>query len=153
MESTVKRRSALLIEVLVALTLISLCLLPLFSSQLKVRQKRREELAKIQLARLSRTVLATLKERIYAQTYSWQTLREGIQCEEPAVAVLIGKNKNVPYDCTLSLQEVEHCTRRQSGKCHLLLDATITFTRGNERFTITYPLLINKIGPGDVDAL
>lgn len=101
-----RKRSFLLIELFVALGLLSLCLLPILKTQLGIVQHSYATLRTLQEeAEVGRRFCA-LKEALYEHRYSWEALRTGIATQE------------------LSLRTVDHSTK-QTDASFLLVEATL----------------------------
>jgi hypothetical protein len=75
-QQNIRRRSFLLIEVLVSLTLIALCFFPLIKPLVAMRRADWSHLEKIQLQQISQLAFCRVKEKLYNQAYSWKELTE-----------------------------------------------------------------------------
>ncbi|MBI5346947.1 MAG: hypothetical protein HZB76_07390 [Chlamydiae bacterium] len=68
----VKKHHYFLVEVLIALSLILLCIVPLMQNPIKFFQSERKELEKLEYERISDLTFLELKEKLYKNEIPWK---------------------------------------------------------------------------------
>jgi hypothetical protein len=103
-------RSFLLLELIIALLLITLCVLPFVSIPSGVQREEMLFLQRLELQRLSDRTCASIKERIYTKEITWE------QLSHPK-----GK-RLLLIDDVVSLPLKELAKQRYSRKCYIYSD-------------------------------
>lgn len=77
-----RKRSFLLIELIISLFLITLCLFPLFKPFLNMQRFEMQKRKEIAAFREDRERFCKAKEDLFEHKYSWKELQKGISCED-----------------------------------------------------------------------
>lgn len=102
-----KYRPALLLEVLIAFSLIALCLFPLIKPQLAMIQLEKQYLEKMQRDQLARSFFLALKQELYENRGpDLAQLAKPFQGRLPSKKTLVAKNRPpVVYSCEYTLSQ------------------------------------------------
>lgn len=133
-----KRSNYLLLELLIAFSLVISCFFPLLKPHRIINKKSHEKLEKMQLEREARLVFYEIKKNFFEYPpYSWKEIKEGLPPREH-------KSKYVEnYTITFSTETKECCTKLKTKISYLLLDVHISCSReGVERAHFTFPLYV-----------
>ncbi len=100
----IKRRPFLLLELLIALTLLSVCAFPLIYNPLHRLDKEIAALEKIEMARLAELVLADVKKQLYEHTIDLKkvgTKTKKLQIPSPSnpIILCLGNHKKHKTPC------------------------------------------------------
>lgn len=100
---TIRKRSFLLLELLISLALVACCLFPLIKPHVFIHKKEREALEKMQLEMQAERAFCELKRQLYEQKISWKQLAKGVSGELGSVEVFAGGKDGCPFTCTYVL--------------------------------------------------
>ena len=81
MKRPIRKRSYLLLEIVISLALISLCLLPLIRPHLKIKQSQASYTKEIDAFPRFQNAFCQVKELLYEQQISWKDLNKGYDTE------------------------------------------------------------------------
>ena len=73
----IRKRCFLLLEVVISLTLLTLCLFPLIKPLVFLHRAEAKRFANVEHYRKDQNELCKLKERLFERSYSWDKLKEG----------------------------------------------------------------------------
>lgn len=122
-----QKRSFLLFELLVSLTLIVLCLFPLIKPHTSIRKEEQAFLYEMQLERLAQEAFCILKEDLYNNKLSWNSLRKGCSGTlDHEFSLTTGAKKIKHVSCNYIIQVIDHCEKK-SNKNGLLLAVDLEF--------------------------
>jgi len=113
----IRKRSFLLFELLISLSLLTLCLYPLIKSQFEVQRGHLKELKKLEREQIVNLRFSKLKEAMFEQIFPWNSLLEGTSYTLPTgeeIALIALENtkkksgtKGALVEGTLKLDEEE----------------------------------------------
>ena len=75
----IRKRCFLLLEVVVSLTLLSLCLFPLIKPLVFLHRAEAKRFANVEHYRKDQNELCSIKEKLFEHVYSWERLKEGTE--------------------------------------------------------------------------
>ncbi len=107
-----KRYSYILLELLIAISLLSLFLAPLLSSPFSYLRKQKKEIISIYLRLEAEKQLAFLEEKLRTQSISWKQILES-QTKEVSLEVLPFKLSTVSYEAELVLSHGSFQTKKE----------------------------------------
>lgn len=118
-----KRRQFLLLEVLIALALLSLCLIPLFAPHIEITKQEVALYEATQLREASGRIFAKLSEQLYTEqkTLQWEQFACSpyvTTLSDPVVISYPGKRERL-WHCSYTLS-LEETTKNESGHAGLL---------------------------------
>ncbi len=114
---SIQKRSFLLFELLLSLTLLTICLFPLMQTQMKLAKLKVQQLHAVQQHQKIKEVLCQAKIDLFEKHYTWKQLMEGV---------------NTP---TYTLSKLEQSTKQNSPQSGLILNITIPI--GEEEYERT----------------
>ena len=79
MKRPIRKRSYLLLEIVISLMLIIFCLFPLIKPHLAIKKSHALYLKEIENVSLFQNAFCTIKEKLYAQRFSWKDLTAGVE--------------------------------------------------------------------------
>ena len=91
MKRPIRKRSYLLLEIVISLMLITLCLFPLVKPHLAMRQSHALHLKEMKSLPLFQNVFCKIKRMLYEQQLTWKELTAGVEGEIDHVAYSISK--------------------------------------------------------------
>jgi hypothetical protein len=140
------KRSYLLTEVLVALSLITLLFPLLLQTLTQIQREKRNQIENMELKAVAREAFCELKKELYRGiSLDGDILQEArMGFAEPFT---LGLNKT-KWQGMASLAVKERYRKGEAGDYALLIDATIVLSRGNRKFTAVYPLTLMVGGKG-----
>jgi hypothetical protein len=125
-----KRRPYMLMELLVAFSIVGLCVIPLIRTPVNVFKTEIESLEKMALQRIAELSFASIKEQLYKNEISWKALSEN-GTEEPhfvdKVKISLGKDLNRDYERKFFLWS-KKTDSGKNGEEYRLLNTKITFS-------------------------
>lgn len=123
----------LLLELLIAMTLFTTCILPLTSIPMKTLREQIQTYQRLQLQRISEETLAIVLSKLYRQEISWEKLKErsvvlaAEQIPLPLKGIGQRKVERTVYVETACQKEGQHSTQ------HRLLNIDIVFRTLKDR--------------------
>lgn len=146
-----ERRPYLLFELLIALSIVSLCIVPLVRTPFAAFKKEIESLEKIELQRIAELTFAEVKEQLYKNEIPWKIISEK-NADEPLktkITVSLGKNINHDYEQSLFLwsKKIENGKNNEE---YSLFNAKIVFSglpplKKTDSSTFSQRFFISKI--------
>lgn len=128
-----KKRSYLLLELLIAFTLLITCLLPLTQNPLKMVANEREMLEKLELAREADLLFADVKRRLYTNQISYDKFTKWEDKLEP-FKLELGKNYTKTFKREIRLRsQVKEVKKNKAGEEIRLLNVHIAFISRNKK--------------------
>ena len=137
------RRHFLLLEVLLALTLLTLCAFPLIRAQVALLRGELETLRELQLEHHAHAAYYTLLERCYTHEIDWKFPSSG---ELGTVDIALPGNRTDSYQCRYSLSELEK-RRKGDRATYRLLGVNIhlaPINRPQKRRSYAYQLCLKR---------
>lgn len=135
-----RKRPFLLLELLLALTLVALLFFPLIRPHLHIQKEAKKELRFQQLTKEADLYFMNFKEQLYENILPWDQLYKGeetqLNTEEEDSYVIIR---------TISRVDKKHSL----GHAYLLIDVTFTFILKNDptkKIPFTYSFFLEKRG-------
>lgn len=138
-----RKRSFLLLEVLIAFTLLITCFFPLLKPHLWMRKERLNQLEQWQLHRLSRLAIVEVKRKLYEHKYPWGKLKEGFE-EELADAIIYINKKEKPLKQTFAIKPIQNYTKRTTGDHYLFLELQICYGKSAAKTFSTFLFIENR---------
>lgn len=130
-------RTYLLLEMLIAIGLVTSCLIPLLRPHFVIHTEEAKSILRYQKTRLLNNAFVTLKQKIYEEEIPWDELKhkEGFL---PPQKVRLSQSEDKLIKCSYRLRSIKS---KDSLK---LLDAHLSYTIAGEIFDQHYPLLVEK---------
>lgn len=146
---SIRKRSFLLFELLISLTLITMCFFPLIKSHFFVRLASLNQLKEMQLERGAQAAFCELKTKLYEKKHSWkQLLDQEASGELSPFTAYTGKNKCLSYSCryTISLPPFPIANKPTQNKIGLVICVDFVFTHPQSKeFTFQRTLYLERI--------
>lgn len=138
---SIRKRSFLLFELLVSLTLIVLCIFPLIKPHVFMRKADWRNLEEIQLERVAQEAFCLLKQELYEnKETSWNALHKGFQGKlSEKLTSRLGKI----YTCNYEIKKIESTTK-QSTKSGLVVEVLLHFNPSDHQKTFQRTLYIER---------
>ncbi|NGX61223.1 MAG: hypothetical protein K940chlam9_00706 [Chlamydiae bacterium] len=127
----IQKRSFLLLELLVAFTLFTLCLVPLIQPHLRIGLQERKDLISLQLTQHADRALCEIKESLMAHTYEWKDLLDNNVKDEQLTTnyeVFLGGDTPQLFMCSFTLKKYDKCFKTLSKWEGLALKAILKFS-------------------------
>ncbi len=137
----IQKRSYLLFELLIAMTLVMGALIPLLKPHFVMRNQAIEKLIRIQLEPCAQHALCEVKQRLHERRYSWEELDKEVTGSCADVKIKIGKERFLPFLCSYTINK-----ERKKSKTSELLEITLLFTSGEKSYSYSYPLFMTREG-------
>ena len=136
-----KKRHLLLLEVMIAIALIVICVIPLISPHLFVLKYQREFVDKVELDHLVNLLYADFSEKMYKNEISWDQIA-GKQEHEIDEHLLrrVGYTKKLPFKGTYRFGEVKHKPKPPQDFSVYLV--TLDFTFSPEELKYHYEICV-----------
>ncbi|GAB4238105.1 MAG: hypothetical protein Tsb0021_17890 [Chlamydiales bacterium] len=126
-----KRRPFLLLEVLIALAIVSLCAIPLIAPNLWLIKAEKEFLQTIENDRIAHLIFLHVVENLYNNVYSWENLKnnEEIPFSLESIPAI---PENWPFEVTVRSKVAQSKTGLTDEHSFNLLEITITIKKTPE---------------------
>ncbi len=153
------RRHFLLLEVLIAFSLVLLCAFPLLTTQVFIAKAEKQSLHDIEIDRLVNIVLVHIVQDLYNQKPEWKELNEGIEIRlEKEWLDKSSFPKIFPYEVKvhLKLKEEEDTEEETKEDTKYLLQVTIQFVpqdKSQDALRFPYEIFLTRhllLGQQDV---
>lgn len=148
-QRSIRKRSFLLFELLISLTLITLCFVPLVKSQFLVRLATLNQLQEMQLERAAQAAFCELKTKLYEKEHDWKALIEqnpsGVLSQ---YQICTGKNNFVSYACryTISHPLFAIANKPSQNKVGLIIDVDLLFiSPQDKKFSFRRTLYLERL--------
>ncbi len=135
MKHPIRKRSYLLLEIVISLMLITLCLFPLIKPHLAIKKSHAFYLKEIKSYPLFQNAFCEIKEKLYAQEFSWKDLIAGVEGE-------IDPNNlkdRLGIDLTpikYTIKEVKSCKKPSLGGRGLLINVKLSIDKMEQVHTL-----------------
>ncbi|MFN0065000.1 MAG: hypothetical protein ACKVOH_02050 [Chlamydiales bacterium] len=126
---SIRKKSFLLLELVISLLLVTLCLFPLIRPLRNIQLFTFKQLHDMQYERLSRVALCDLKQQLFENRLSWEQLEKRAKGELPAQKFFLANRDELQVVPSYILTKREDCNKSSSGKHALLLDVEIALTK------------------------
>lgn len=140
----IHKRCMLMLEVLIAMAIVALCLLPLISPHVLVYKSQKEFTHSIQMARKANELFGEVLERLHKNEIPWQAIQERhfIPLDD-----LLSKTKSIKdaYRGTYQFTIVGHKENPETGWGMHLLNLAITVGKGENSHFHTFDFSIPLI--------
>jgi hypothetical protein len=148
----IQKRHALLLEVLLALSLLLLCLFPLVRPHLFMYQTTRKRLEKFQMDRYSQEVFLRVKELLYTHAIPWKKLQSVVSGEFPyEIEIYYDSDQSKKYRPAYTIHCLQHRTKSSSQISYSLLKIDIFFKNFREtKKILSKTLLIEERPTGSI---
>lgn len=124
----VKKRHQLLLEVLIAVFLIAVCIVPLIYPQTFILVAQKRFIQKAEIDNLANLLYADLVERMYRNEIPWGDLFNGTAFPiDSQLLERIKFDKTFPYKGVYTFQEIIHKPKTEATYYHYLFRVTYTF--------------------------
>lgn len=136
---SIRKRSFLLVELLVSLTLIVLCLFPLLKPLAAMRKNDQKYLRKIQLDQAYQVAYGEVKTKLYAHEHSWEDLKRGADGELDLISkILISPQNTLEFSWNYKIKSRETTKKPSFNKHGMVVDITLIPSLGRERTRTAY---------------
>lgn len=118
----VKKRHMILLEVMIALALIALCVLPLLAPHAFLLKQQKQFISTIELDHAVNLLYADMLEKLHKQEIPWQGIQEGtvFPIDESAYK-RINYDKTLPFTGTFRFEDIKHkINEKEQWGVHLL---------------------------------
>lgn len=136
---SIRKRSFLLLELLISFALIMLCLFPLIKPHACMRQKDRLYLEQMQFERIAQEAFCQLKKKLYAnKKHTWDDLRNGVSGDlSKKFTIQSGKSSTKAYCCHYEIRELDHCNKYAPKRTGIVIEIDLNFSPGKHEFKRT----------------
>ena len=135
-KQAIRKRSFLLFELLISLTLIALCLFPLIKPHVAMRKSQLENLISMQLEQVNQEAFCLFKEELYQNKGpSWENLykgTEGILNKE--FDIYTGKDSVVPLTCEYKVSYLDSVNKISTSTKALVVKVDLIFRSPHSTF-------------------
>jgi len=134
----IRRKSYLLLEVLISLGLVLLCLFPLVKPLVHIRLQTTLALEETRLERLASLAFIEVKQRLYEHQYSWDELRKGIEDELSPITLTIkdtktGNEQSKTIHRHFVIEKIDRCYRNKTTQnTYMFLNLIVTLKNGTK---------------------
>jgi hypothetical protein len=156
----ISKRPVLLLEVVIALALVALCVIPLLAPQAIILSRQQRFMNEIDLDHLVNLLYADIILQLYKNEISWNTLMNNIQYEVDSIILnRVGFNKNIPFKGIYQFKEKKHKPKKESSYSIHLFDLDFKFSREDPKtdvkaLTYHYDIfLIRYLESGELEIL
>lgn len=123
-----KKRSFLLLEVLIAFAIIAMCMLPLIAPHTFILREQKKFIEQVELDHLVNLVYADIIERLYRNEIGWGSLTSGTAFDvDEFLLERIQYKEKLPYKGTYSFNEIIHKPRDDSPRKIYLFELNMRF--------------------------
>jgi len=137
----VKKQYVLLLEVLIAFTLVALCALPLIYPHVYLLSEQKRFVNTVELDHLVNLMYVELLEKFYNNEIAWNDIIEmrSFPIDTAFIARIRGKDtvKSFPYVGSYQLKEIKH--KKNEEKYAALISLTFVFTPESNYFNKNIP--------------
>jgi len=124
------KRYALLLEVVIALALVALCVIPLLAPQAFILYRQQRFMNEIDLDHLVNLLYADIILHLYKNEIPWNNLMNSTQYEvDSTMLKRVGSNKNIPFKGIYQFKEKKHKPKKESPYTIYLFDLDFNFSR------------------------
>lgn len=109
---SIHRRYLLLLEVLIALAIISLCLLPLITPHVLVYKIQKEFTQHLEMGNLANRFYGDILEQLHKNEIPWQTIQDKVSMPLESLKLREGKNN---YEGTYQFHILEKKVNQETG--------------------------------------
>jgi hypothetical protein len=140
-----QKRSFLLIEILIAITLISLCGFALLAPSYTITQKKIERIESLQLNHFSKERYLRLKMLILEGAILLPREESSLSGSLPPIEIITGLGKKKLFNCSYLIRK-ENSTKKESSIRAYLFNITFTFkNEGGHTFYFSHPLYVEEM--------
>lgn len=147
----IRKKPFLLLEILVAFTLVTLLLFPLIRPLLSLRNEERKEFIALELQREAKNRFLELKQAAYEKRFlNFETLYEtkkAIEEELGNTVLKLSQEEEIIYKTRCRILKIRGFKRRCNNEAALILKITISFEGPflkNGESSFSFPLLIER---------
>lgn len=141
-----RKRSFLLIELLISFTLLSLCLFPLIRPHLVMKKEQIEQMVLIQLDPIEQNAFCRFKEQLMSTfSPSFDQLSKKAAGELPcSYALKVGKGKTLPLRCSYETECLEVANKTSLESKGIVVSITFTFHTPTKEYPFTHALFVER---------
>lgn len=140
---SIRKRSFLLLELLISLALVACCLFPMVKPHMAIHQEERKELKKMQLEMHAERAFCLLKEKLY-ERHAWETLQKAKGNLDFDSDVYLGKEKH-HFTCTYKLSVAGRGYKKDPTSVAKVLNAKFKFVHGKDKEVFHRTLFVEQI--------
>ena len=154
------KRHVFLLEVVIALALVAICVIPLLAPQAFILYRQQRLMDEVQLDHLVNLLYGDILLQLYKNEIPWNNLMNSIQYEvDSTMLKQVGINKNIPFKGFYQFKEKKHKPKKESPYTIHLFDLDFRFSRDDPKtdanpLTYHYEIfLIRFLETGEVEIL
>jgi hypothetical protein len=143
----IRKRSFLLIEVLISLALIALCLFPLIKPLVAMRQEDRKYIELIQLEMASQHAFCEVKKMLYEHKIPWKSFSKENDFKDvltKTYEIAFNKGMSRHYTCDYAIRHIETANKPSKKAVGLAVEVKLIFTSGSSEKKFSRTLYLEK---------